>query len=186
LRHIHWKSTSKTGKLIVKEFQNEFFVRQALVLDTFLDTSNAPEFEEAVSIAASFALTLNTQESLLDLLFVGKQAFCVTTGHGVAQVDHMLEILASVQPCDSGRFSDLEQLVLQQISLVSGCICIFLKWDEDRKRLVEEISLLGVPQLVLVLNRAGQKAPDINLRDDRMVNLHVIDCARVQESLAEL
>src|SRR5205814_5457579 len=35
LRHIHWKSWAKTGKPIVKEFQDEFFVRHALILDTF-------------------------------------------------------------------------------------------------------------------------------------------------------
>lgn len=35
LRHIHWKSFAKIGKPIVKEFQEEFFVRHALVLDTF-------------------------------------------------------------------------------------------------------------------------------------------------------
>ena len=35
MRHIHWKSWAKTGKPIVKEFQDEFFVRHALILDTF-------------------------------------------------------------------------------------------------------------------------------------------------------
>src|SRR5690606_34015254 len=35
LRHIHWKSYAKIGKPIVKEFQDEFFVRHALILDTF-------------------------------------------------------------------------------------------------------------------------------------------------------
>ena len=186
LRHIHWKSTSKTGKLIVKEFQNEYFVRQALVLDTFLDVPSSPVFEEAVSIAASFALSLNTQDSLLDLLFVGTEAICVTAGHGVAQVEHMLEILASVQPCTSHDFDELEEIVLRQIARVSGCVCIFLKWDETRKDLVEQMSSLGIPQLVIVLQRPGQDAPVIELRNDRFAKVHVIDMDRVQEGLSRI
>jgi uncharacterized protein (DUF58 family) len=186
MRHIHWKSTSKTGKLIVKEFQNEYFVRQALVLDTFLEEPNAVLFEEAVSIAASFALSLNTQDTLLDLLFVGTEAICVTAGHGVAQVDHMLEILATVQPCTGHRFDELEEIVLRQIARVSGCVCIFLKWDEDRKTLVEQMSSLGIPQLVIVLKKAGEKEPKIELKNDRYAQVHVIDVERVQEELSRI
>jgi uncharacterized protein (DUF58 family) len=186
LRHIHWKSTSKTGKLIVKEFQNEYFVRQALVLDTFLEVPNSPVFEEAVSVAASFALSLNTQDSLLDLLFVGTEAICVTAGQGVAQVDRMLEILASVQPCTSHDFSELEEIVLRQIARVSGCVCIFLKWDEARKDLVEQMSSLEIPQLVIVLKRAGEKPPVIELKHDRFAKIHVIEMDKVQEGLARI
>ena len=43
LRHIHWRSWAKTGKPIVKEFEDEFFVRHALVLDT-LTTSRTAKF----------------------------------------------------------------------------------------------------------------------------------------------
>jgi uncharacterized protein (DUF58 family) len=186
LRHIHWKSTSKTGKLIVKEFQNEYFVRQALILDTFLEKPDNEIFEEAVSVAASFALSLNSQESLLDLLFVGTEAICVTAGHGVAQVDHMLEILASVQPCTSHRFVELEEIVLRQIARVSGCVCIFLKWDEDRKTLVEQMSSLGIPQIVIVLKRPGERAPKIELKNDRFARVHVIELDKVQEGLSRI
>jgi uncharacterized protein (DUF58 family) len=186
LRHIHWKSTSKTGKLIVKEFQNEYFVRQALILDTFLERPDDRLFEEAVSMAASFALSLNTQESLLDLLFVGTEAICVTAGHGVAQVDHLLEVLAAVQPCTSHRFEDLEDIVVRQIARVSGCVCIFLKWDEHRKTLVEQMSSLGIFQIVLVLKRVGDKAPNIQLKNDRFARVHVIDIENVQEALQRI
>ncbi len=97
VRHIHWRSWAKTGKPIVKEFADEFFVRHALVLDTFGDHPQGELFEEAVSVAASFACTIQTQESLLDLLFVGAEAYCFTAGRGLAHADQMLEILASVR-----------------------------------------------------------------------------------------
>jgi uncharacterized protein (DUF58 family) len=186
LRHIHWKSTSKTGKLIVKEFQREYLVRQALILDTFLEEANSPVFEEAVSIAASFALELNSQDSLLDLLFVGPRAFSITAGQGVAQVSHMLEILASVQPCTKAKFGQLEEIVLRQIALVSGAVCIFLKWDEDRKSLVEQIDSLGIPQLILILKKSGEKDSVIKLERSRFARIAVIDSGKVQEDLTKL
>jgi uncharacterized protein (DUF58 family) len=184
MRHIHWKSTSKTGKLIVKEFQNEYFVRHALILDTFLTDSQSPVFEEAVSVAASFACTLNTQESLLDLLFVGTDAYAVTAGHGVAQVDHMLEILAGVQPCTKHVFEELEQLVLRQILLVSGCVCIFLQWDEKRKELVEHMSSMAVPLLVFVIKKPGEADPQEDIPTQRQVKFHVLEAGKIAEGLA--
>jgi uncharacterized protein (DUF58 family) len=124
LRHIHWRSWAKTGKPIVKEFEDEFFVRHALILDTFTERPHSELFEEAVSVAASFACTVLTQESLLDLLFVGPQAYCFTAGRGLAHADQMLEILASVRPCHAPTFGQLEQLVLNHSTAVSGCICV--------------------------------------------------------------
>src|SRR6185503_4682590 len=139
LRHIHWKSVSKTGRLIVKEFQDEFFVRHALILDTFSLTPRLDVFEEAVSIAASFACTVRTQESLLDLMFVGPQAFCFTIGRGLAHADQMLEILASVRICTEKAFSALQNLVLEHLGTLSGAICVFVEWDQARQELVRKL-----------------------------------------------
>src|SRR6185295_8954921 len=95
LRHIHWRSWAKAGRPVVKEFEDEFFVRHALVLDTFTKQPHSEIFEEAVSIAASFACSIRTQESLLDLLFVGPDSYCFTAGRGLGRSEQMLEILAA-------------------------------------------------------------------------------------------
>jgi uncharacterized protein (DUF58 family) len=185
MRHIHWKSWAKTGKPIVKEFQDEFFVRHALILDTFAGGEKAEAFEEAVSVAASFAYTINTQESLLDLMFVGAEAFCFTAGRGVAHMEQMLEILAAVQLCPAKRFDELQELVLKHAGLLSGCICIFLDWDESRRELVRSLHVIGVPLLVLVVAEpAGKKK--LSQFSDMPVPIHVIERDKVQERLLEL
>jgi hypothetical protein len=104
----------------------------------------------------------------------------------VAQVDHMLEILAAVQPCTTHRFEHLEEIVLRQIARVSGCVCIFLKWDQARRELVEQMSSLGIPQIVIVLKRAGERSPTIELSNDRFARVHVIEVEKVQEGLSRL
>ena len=91
----------------MKEYQDEYFVRHGLVLDTFPATNNPLVFEEAVSVAASFACSVLTQESLLDLLFVGTEAYRFTAGRGLGSPDKMLEVLACVEPCRHRQFQDL-------------------------------------------------------------------------------
>jgi hypothetical protein len=187
LRHIHWRSWAKTGKPIVKEFEDEFFVRHALILDTFTERPHSEVFEEAVSVAASFASTVLTQESLLDLLFVGPQAYCFTTGRGLAHADQMLEILASVRPCHTQPFGMLEQLVLNHATAVSGCICVLLAWDETRRQLVQKLKSLGLPVLVLVIRKPGETQPlDHGPMRDEPERLHALEIGRIQEQLAKL
>jgi hypothetical protein len=185
LRRIHWRSWAKLGRPVVKEFQDEFFVRHALVLDTFTDPDDVQLFEEAVSVAASFACAIDTQESLLDLLFIGPQAYCLTVGRGIAHADQMLEILAGVQTCSEKPFAALEQVVVEHSALVSGCICIFLAWDERRQQLVRKLESLGVPLLVLLMREAN--APAISVPAiATTTRLHEIPLDKITESLAKL
>ena len=187
VRHIHWRSWAKTGAPIVKEFEDEFFVRHALVLDTFTGRPHSEAFEEAVSVAASFACTVLTQESLLDLLFVGPQAYCFTAGRGLAHADQMLEILAAVRPCHEPSFRTLENLVVNHTSALSGCICVLLAWDAERQRLVEKLKLLGLPVLVLVIRPPGPTEPlEPGPMRDAPDRLHALEIGRIEEQLAKL
>jgi len=187
LRHIHWRSWARVGKPVVKEFEDEFFVRHALVLDTFTGHQHSEVFEEAVAVAASFACALPTQESLLDLLFVGPQSYCFTAGRGVAHVDQMLEILASVRTCDNQPFRALEHLVLGHIKVVSGCICVLMAWDEERRRFIEKLKALGVPVLVLVIVPPGQGQPlDPGPLRDEPDRFAVLEAGQIEPGLAKL
>ena len=187
LRRIHWKSFAKKGKPVVKEHQEEFFVRQALILDTFLDTDHREILEEAVSVGASFACSILTQESLLDLLFVGPEAYCFTAGRGVGHTDRMLEILACVRACRERPFSALHHLVLRRQSLLSGCICILLSWDEDRQRLIRQLQALQVPILVLLIAQAGSSPSGASdSLTDKPVWFHRLEAGRIAEGLAKL
>lgn len=157
MRKMHWKSFAKAGKPIVKEFQEEFFVRHAMILDTFATHQHANIFEEAVSVAASLAFNLQNHDSLLDLMFVGAEAYCFTSGRGLAHVQQMLEILASVQLCLDKKFDALQRSVLDHCSQVSGAICIFLHWDEQRKNLVRILNSRGIPLRVFVITDGEHK-----------------------------
>ena len=187
-RHIHWRSWAKTGTPIVKEYEDEFFVRHALVLDTFALDPFGEAFEEAVSVAASFACTVQTQESLLDLLFAGADAYCFTAGRGLAHADQLLEVLASVRANPNPHtFELLEELVLNHASLVSGCIFVLLAWDEPRRELVRKIRMLGTPLLVILLVEKGRgRNLDAGPMNDDPHNFHILEVGEVDEGLAKI
>jgi uncharacterized protein (DUF58 family) len=186
LRHIHWRSWAKAGKPIVKEFEDEFFVRHALVLDTFTDEPHSEILEEAVSITASFACAVLTQESLLDLLFVGAQSYCFTAGRGLAHTDQMLEILASVRGCGDKPFQTLQHLVLDHVATVSGCVCVLLAWDEARRDFVKRLQALGVPMLILVIIRTGGTPLDPGPLRGEPRRFQVLELGQIEQGLARL
>jgi uncharacterized protein (DUF58 family) len=186
VRHIHWRSWAKTGKPIVKEFEDEFFVRHALVLDTFTDEPYSEILEECISVAASFACTMLTQESLLDLLFVGSETYCFTAGRGLGHADQMLQVLAAAQACADKPFSVLENLVLRHVSKVSGVVCVLQSWDEQRQNFVKKLRVLDLPVMVLVIADAEAKEMDAGPMRDTPENFRVLRIGKIQEELAKL
>jgi uncharacterized protein (DUF58 family) len=186
MRHIHWKSWARADKPIIKEFQDEFFVRHALILDTFAQPYEYELFEEAVSVAASFACTIQTQESLLDLMFVGPQAFCFTSGRGLGQTEQLLEVLAAVEMCTDKQFGTLETLVLQHLSSVSGCVCILLAWDEPRQSFMQMLRAFGIPLLVLVIVKPQVEPLDPGPMADEPGSFRVLEIGKIDEALQRL
>lgn len=188
MRQIHWKSWAKSGKLIIKNFQDEFFVRHGLILDTFQEKPHSKVFEEAVSLAASFVSTIQTHESLLDLMFVGTEAYCFSSGRGVSHADKMMEILACVTPCQDKPFSALLPMLINHASLLSGCICILLSWDEERKEMIQTLKSLEVPLVVIVI--ADQNEPDTVYDTEAMKedihNFHILSADSMEKGLAGL
>ncbi|MFB2881187.1 DUF58 domain-containing protein [Floridanema aerugineum] len=183
---IHWKSWAKVGKPIVKEEQDEFFVRHALILDTFQSIKYSEILEEAVAIAASLACEVQTQESLLDLMFVGHEAYCFTFGRGLSHTDKMLEILASVVACQDKAFDSIISVVMERISLLSGCICIFLTWDESRQKLVNYLKGMGIHILVLILIEKEAESWDTKSLTDKLATFHILNLGKIQEELMQI
>ena len=154
LQRIHWKSFARTARPIVREYQDEYFERYALVLDTFAARGMERSFEEAVSIAASFACTIDTRECLLDLMFIGAEAYSYTTGRGQLPAGGLLEILAGVQPCHGRRFPTLREAVLVRRHALSGCICVLLGWDDERQAFARALREQGVDLRVIAVGEA--------------------------------
>jgi uncharacterized protein (DUF58 family) len=182
-RRIHWKAWARTGRLVVKEYQDEFFVRHALLLDTFA-SGDAAAFEAAVSLAASLVMMPRSNDSLLDLMFVEKRAYTVTQGRGVGAAIDLLRVLSTVQ-ASRGRFEDLAEAAMLNASRISGGICVLLAWDEARRALVARLRGRGIPLRVwLVRDDSRADLPDPGPMTGDPRNFRVITPSTLAKELA--
>jgi hypothetical protein len=74
-------------------------------------------------------------------------------------VEHLLEVLACVQPGVNQSIESLHPLVNQRADSLTGCICILLDWDEARQNLVRRLHVLGIPTLVFVVTDGADDVP---------------------------
>lgn len=184
-KRVHWRSTARTGRLVVKEYEDERRPRHGLALDIFCQVQHDRLFAEAVAVAASFACPGNfgagiSDSSLLEVLVVGGS---LIPGGGPA----MLEVLAGVQPERRARFADLADCLLRQGTSLASWILVLLEWDPARRQLVGQLRALGTPVTVLLLLPPGQTAPPergkSSEQPDRMV---ILPADRVAEGLSGL
>jgi uncharacterized protein (DUF58 family) len=187
LKHVHWRSVARSGRLVVKEYQDEHLMRHGLVLDSCCAARDDARFEEAVAVAASFACTVPGQEALLDLLLLGRSAVHLTAGRGLGQVQPMLEALALVQPSREPRFGELEALIAQHRGTLSSCMLVLLDWDAPRRRLVARLHALRLPLTVLLLLPAGQHAPaEPGTPEEQPERMILLESGRIAEGLRAL
>ena len=178
-RQIHWKSWARTGRPIIKEVEDVYFPRYALVLDTFADPQEELAFEESVSVAASFVSAIDTNEALLDLMFLGDCDHVITAGKGVADSIKLLEALAAVQIADKENFGSLLQLILRHRDDLTACICLFTGWSASRTDFLQLLDKSGLEYLAIavVRNPENHQIPG---------RVHVLNPARIKEDLLRL
>jgi uncharacterized protein (DUF58 family) len=178
LQRIHWRSFARLGEPVVREFQDEFVARYALVLDTFVARGEEEAFEEAVAVAASFAWTLDTQECLLDLLFAGDELHAYTAGPGYLQPQRLLEVLAAVSARSDASFAAVAVAVYARRDQLSACIVVMARWDAERKAMLERLARGGIEVLALLVAAT--------LPVDAPPTVRLLVPGRVQEGLALL
>lgn len=155
LRMIHWRSWARRGKPVVKEFQEEFFCRIALVLDTFLSAADVkarrPDFEASISLAAAVSDQISRDEYVIDLFAAGPELYQLQSGRSLAYLENVLDILACVEPCTEPAFQKLEPILLDGLENVTTTVVILLAWDEARMRLLRAVRERGCALKVIFI-----------------------------------
>lgn len=158
MRQIHWKSWARLGRPIVKELEDTHYPRYGLVLDCLSTDRSDVTFEEAVSVAASFACSIDTSDSLLDLMFVKDEAHRVTVGRGLERAEKLLEVLAAVTPERSGDLKTLAHLVLRHADDLTSCIVVLNGWDDARAELMRMLAQGGVLAVPVIIGHGEKPA----------------------------
>ncbi len=144
VRDIHWASYARSGRLIVKEYREEYFVRVGLVLDTELPRRHDPaSFEGRVSLAAGIADALARRDHIIDLFAAGETLYHLQAGRALARLDNVLDLLACVESVAPVDFSVVESRLVQEAQQLSSIVFLLWDWDESRARTVRRLRETG-------------------------------------------
>ena len=183
-RHIHWRSFAKTGKLIVKQYQDEYFDRHALVIDTHLVHSRPALFEAVISIGASIAGGEKPRDSILDVIFAGSEVVQLSVGRGLGDALQALAYLADIQPCDDADINQLAELLLERAGQFASVILVFGRMDAAREALINDLAQHGVPSVKLYVTEEDSAEP--GAADTTQHDVFRIRCEHIAEDLARV
>jgi uncharacterized protein (DUF58 family) len=155
LRTIHWRSWARTGTPVVKEFQEEYFTRLALVLDTFVPRRRTPRqeiaFEAAISILASLADYFSRTEALVDIFAAGPDLYEVSAGRSLAYLENILDVLACLEPCPDAPFATLGPALSERLHQTTSVVAVLLDWDDARSKFLTHVRDMGVAVRTLIV-----------------------------------
>lgn len=159
VRRVDFRGWARLGKPVVREFQEEYYCRIALILDTWIPARRVPrdgfpQLEAAISLSASIADALSATEHLIDIFAAGPELYVFRAGRQLAHFDNVLEILAAVDSCQADPFEKVTPAVADELSSITTAICVFLDWDAARSALVRTIVESGC-QIKLIIVRDG-------------------------------
>ncbi|MFO0740631.1 MAG: DUF58 domain-containing protein [Labilithrix sp.] len=95
VRDLHARTWARTGAPAVREYQQEYFTRVGVILDTGF--RNTEKLETAIELAAGVIAHLSRGEALIDVLVVGDVIHELTVGRSLGYLDQALELLAGVE-----------------------------------------------------------------------------------------
>jgi uncharacterized protein (DUF58 family) len=185
LHHIHWRTFARTGELVIKEFEDEFFVRYVLALDTFVSPERERVFEEAVSIAASYIASMGPHDAILDLILGGREMYTFSSGRGLGGSEKMLEILSCVESCRDKTILELKPVLEASLKTISGAIFVFSGWSRDHEEICRIIHGALLPAFIIVLAEdAAQKEMIVREMRDSPYPVRVVQIGAVPEELS--
>ncbi len=158
-RHIHWRSFAKTGKLIVKEYQDEYFDRHALIIDTHVDPADETLFEAVIRVAASLAGGPRPRDSILDLIFAGREVVELSAGRGLADTGRALAWLAEARAAGAGDVDPVTDLIGARAGGLASALVVLGGLDASREALLDSLATHGVRAAALIVSHDETAQP---------------------------
>ena len=168
-RAVHWPSTARFGRLIVRQFEETHRSHHMVLLDTRVDAWDRRSFETAVSVAASLALAGAGEARTVSMHTADEW---IPTGSPMAMLDALSEMETSTRSEFAGivRRCIMERGGISVLSIVVGAGVD----DEEAARLA---NIAPVDVIVSVIRVVPGRA-----RRRRMITRGVIiDCPSLED-----
>jgi uncharacterized protein (DUF58 family) len=186
IKHIHWRSWARIGEPVVMEFQEEYFSRIAILLDTFLPRKPSREeeegFEAAISVVASVADYFSRSEHVVDIFAAGPDTYEVSAGRSLAYLENILDVLACLEPCHAPPFQEVGHALFEKLQGVTSVVAVVQDWDETRDLFLRRVKSFGVDMRVLLVREAPTRK-NWSAAADELGEMSLIRPAEIEKAL---
>ena len=168
-RAVHWPSTARFGRLIVRQFEETHRSHHMVLLDTRVDAWDRRSFETAVSVAASLALAGSGEARTVSMHTADEW---IPTGSPMAMLDALSEMETSTRSEFAGivRRCIMERGGISVLSIVVGAGVD----DEEAARLA---NIAPVDVIVSVIRVVPGRAH----RRRKITRGVIIDCPSLED-----
>ena len=168
-RAVHWPSTARFGRLIVRQFEETHRSHHMVLLDTRVDAWDRRSFETAVSVAASLALAGSGEARTVSMHTADEW---IPTGSAMALLDALSEMETSTRSEFAGivRRCIMERGGISVLSIVVGAGVD----DEEAARLA---NIAPVDVIVSVIRVVPGRAR----RRRKITRGVIIDCPSLED-----
>ncbi|HRK33607.1 MAG TPA: DUF58 domain-containing protein [Candidatus Hydrogenedentes bacterium] len=190
-RRIDFRSWARLARPVVREYQEEFYCRIALVLDTYVPSrwrwpgAASAQLEAGVSMAAAIADALSTGEHIIDIFAAGPELYVFRSGRHTAHFENVLEILACVDESKTDPFDVVAPALADELSRISTVVCVLLDWDLKRSALVQAALDAGCDVKVVLVRDKPCTMPADEIAGLTGEPATVVRIADVQRGLVE-
>jgi uncharacterized protein (DUF58 family) len=107
LRRVHWRSTARTGELMVRQDEAQWRARAVVVLDVRPDAHDAASFEVAVEATASVVERLTRMRRRVEVVTTAGQPLGRTRRGGESHAWGVVDQLATLAPGGDDRLASV-------------------------------------------------------------------------------
>jgi uncharacterized protein (DUF58 family) len=151
VRDLHARSWARYGSPMVREYQEEYFTRIGIVLDTDAAAASAAHLEGALSLGAGIIASLCRGEALVDVLITGEQVTKLALGRSLGALDQALDLLAVVRPQTGFAHDRLLAQLSPYLERLSSIVFVAVTWDDSRAAFAAAIRARGVGCVVFIV-----------------------------------
>jgi hypothetical protein len=136
---------------MVREYQEEYFTRIGVAVDTDSRAASPAHLEGALSLAAGVISSLCRGEALVDVLVTGEHVEKLSLGRSLGSLDQALDALAAVRQRPGFSSNSILGRLAPHLERLSSVVLVTLAWDDSRAALASAIRSRGVGCLALVV-----------------------------------
>jgi uncharacterized protein (DUF58 family) len=159
VRDLHARSWARHGSPMVREYQEEYFTRIGVVVDTDAGAASPAHVEGALSLAAGVVASLCRGEALVDVLVTGEHVEKLSLGRSLGSLDQALDVLAAVKPKPGFAADAMLGRLSPHLERLSSVVLVALDWDDARAAFAAAIRARGVATVVLVVGDRASRTP---------------------------